>query len=245
MGCASVRFSPLEQHINKHSVLTGFEKLHVERAVTVIRSHSTAKLILKSQFSAIERALRLNTSSSAQPVLATFYTCLAAGGDNLTARVLAASPRLTAEQIGGQTMLSEEDLLVTAILLGGGSPLDKAAALYHVFDEGFLNTLPASTLRDLFTLVFRIAIDDLPVLSSQRSEEDVQTYLRKAQTNSSRAVQTALEAILEKQSSLSLEEFAKRMGKYRGEELTCPEGIRAYAKNCLEKKTQEEEYSAE
>lgn len=245
MGCESSRLEREESLLASSSILTGFEKHHVERAVAVIRSHSTAKLVLKSQFSAIERALRLNTSPGLQSVLTPFYTRLAASGDNLTTRVMTASPRLTAEQVGSEKMLSEEQLLVTAILLGGGSPLDKAAALYHVFDEGFLNSLPVSTLRELFTLMFRIAIDDLPLLSSQRTEEDVQKYLRKAQMNSPRAVQTVLEAILEKQSSLSLEEFAKRMGKYRGEELTCPEGIRTFAKNCVEKKTQEQEDSAE
>jgi hypothetical protein len=138
-------------------------------------------------------------------------------------------------------MLSEEHLLVTAILLAGGSPLDKAAALYHVFDEGFLNSLSSATLQDLFTLLFRISIDDLPLLSSQRSDAEVQKYLEKAHIHSEYAVQTVLQAILEKQTSLTIDEFAKRIAKYRGGELTFPEGIRVFAKSCGEKKAKEEE----
>ena len=245
MGCSSSRLEREESLLASSSVLTGFESQHVARAVTVIRTHSTAKLVLKSQFSAIERALSLNTSAGAQSTLAAFYQRMTVSGENLIERVLAASPRLTKEQIGAQDMLSEENLLVTAILLAGGSPLDKAAALYHVFDEGFLNSLSSATLHDLFTLLFRISIDDLPVLSSQRVDADVQMYLEKAHIHLEYAVQTALQAVLEKQSSLTIEEFAKRIAKYRGGEMTSPEGIRAFAKKCGEKKAKEQEENAE
>lgn len=212
----------------------------------MIRTHSTAKLVLKSQFVAIQRALGLNTSTGAQSTLAAFYQRLNARGENLIERVLAASPRLTQEEIGTkQAILSEEHLLVTAILLSAGSPLDKSAALYHVFDEGFLNSLSSSTLHDLFTLLFRTSIDDLPVLSSQPIDTEVQMYLEKAHIHLEYAVKAVLQAIMEKQTSLTIEEFAKRMARYRAGELTSPEGIRAFAKKCGEKKTTEEEENAE
>ena len=229
MGCGSGRLSREEALLAESTVLSGFEKQPVETVVSVIRTHHSAKLILKTQLQAIKKKLSLNTGESDRHLLDQFYARFACFEPNLKDRIQAVSPNIPQDQVGHGPFHREDWLLVCGILLSAGSAMDKAAALYFSFDEGFHNAMTQKTAEELLTLMFRVAVQDAPLLSRNREVADVQKYLAKAQRNAQRAVRAGSTLVMQSAPTTSIEEFVTRLTSYKDGLLTSVSGLRSFA----------------
>ena len=232
MGCYSSRLCLEESLLLSNSTQTGFEPHHIQHSISVIHCYSITKIVLKTQFAAIERTLNLNTNPTSQPILHAFYRRLSIQIADPKHKILSAQPHLSAEYVNTEFALSEKELLVAVVLLGSGSVTDKANALFHVFDESRVSLVDGEEIKEMLGLMFRLAIEDLPVLSSQRNDEEVKRYLDKARNCSEAAVKVAFAVLMENQNQLSLDTFSHRMEKFRDGELTSPEGLRTFARSC-------------
>lgn len=93
----------------------------------------------------------------------------------------------------------------------------------------------------MIQLMVRIAVEDLPMLAKRKQEEEIKKYLEKLQANAVFAQQTALNLLMEKQSTVSFETFSLRMASFRSGALTSPTGIRTFIRFCIEKRELKEE----
>lgn len=187
MGCANTRACQEEATIETHSTKTGFEAHTAEGAVAIIRSYSTAKFILPAQFKAISTDLNLNSKETDKEQLNTFYEKLTSSDPNDVARVKAAYPRLSGADMTGFKLIHEEQLVILAVLLSRSSPKDKATTLFKEFDDNLTGVLSEATVKEMFKLAFKIALEDLPLLY-QHPGDDVKKYITKGVEGVSKAI---------------------------------------------------------
>lgn len=230
MGCTSVRFSPLEQHITKHSVLTGFEKHSAAHVLEVIKERSTAGLVLSTQFEAIKTKLGLKEGEAA---LEQFYgkRWRQEAGDRL--RLVQGNARLE-EGIGAKvTVMEAEGLAVVGILLSQTTAKQKSAALFDLFDVSCAGFLPTKSVRGLLISLFATAIRDLPLLvPMEQTSDDMPKYLQKCQEGAQEAVQSTGASIMGQRDRVSRAEFEAGLMSYGKGALLLGSGCREYAWEC-------------
>ena len=225
MGCASTRAYVEEGIITTNTVEVGFEKHSVERVVSAIRTHSTAKHITHSQFEALKKVLALNATDTVE-----FYKAFQSQEPGISQLVKSVAPHISDEQVAKGPLLHEEPLIALGILLSTGTPRDKALAFYRLFDEGFGNSLSESTLNEMFSLLFTLAIERLPILQKHGVTEDIKKYLAKAQQNKAKAVALAIALVKRKEApGVGPEEFANNIVNHKNGLLTSASGLREFA----------------
>lgn len=233
MGCVSVRLSPEETLISRHSVSTGFEKHSTEAVFSAIRERSTARLILSTQFEAIKARLQLNSSEEDKPQIVKMFDMLWKQDKVYRDRLRQVSDRL-ADSIGPKfSVIEEEQLLILGILLSKGNAQAKAIALFHTFDEGCMGTITANAVRNLIETLFSHAIEVLPALMKQEgNREEVRKYLGKALEHKQRAV-SVVASIIVKKTELTLEDFLTEFAEYQDGQFTSPAGLRRFAHSLI------------
>lgn len=230
MGCGGVRFSPLEQHISKFSVITGFERHSPAHIIEVIKERSTAELVLSTQFAAIKTKLELKEGETA---LEKFYErkWRQEGGDR--ERLVQGNERLEGGIGVKVTVMAVEELAVAGVLLSKGTAKERAAALFDLFDATFSGTLPTKSIRALLKSLFFAAIQDLPLLvPMEQISDDMPKYFEKCQKGVPEAIHSIGALIMEQRDQVSKTQFEDRLLGYSHGALLTASGVREYALEC-------------
>jgi len=230
MGCASVRFSPLEQHINKHSVLTGFEQHSPAHILEVIKERSTADLVLSTQFEAIKTNLALKEGET---TVEQFYSKRWRQKEGDRQRLVQGNERLEGGIGAKVTVMEAEGLVVVGVLLSQGSAKGKSEALFDLFDVSCAGFLPTKSVRGLLIALFSAACRDLPSLvPTEQISDDMPKYLQKCQEGAQEAVQSTGALIMGQRDRVSKAEFGERLMSFEKGALLTASGIREYALEC-------------
>lgn len=231
MGCASTRFTPMERHIQRHSVATGFEPYTPTHIVEVVKERSSAELVLSTQFEAIKIKLNLNSETS-KPALEKFWSQRWLQGEEYRTRLLEANKRL--EGIGTKvTVMEAEALIVAGILLCKASAKQKTETLFDLYDQACSSYLPVKSIRVMLKQLFTTAVDDLPLLlPEEQTSDDIPKYLKKCQEGVSEAIKAVGAMIMANGDRVNKPEFLDRLGRYDRGALLTPSGLREYALEC-------------
>lgn len=199
MGCASSRFSPIEDALFAKSLKTGFEAVSTDEAVGTIRRYALdiSGKVNPSQLSLIKSALHLDQVTAG---LSPFYA----------------------------SVTETDRLVVAAVLLSNGNAPSKAAALFEVQDRSVAGKLINSEVTDLLTLVFSVVLDCLPLLVASPTEEE-NAYIGKSREDQANGVRLLKAVLLGVDADMvDRETFVNHWAQYDSGKLLEPAGLRHF-----------------
>ncbi|OMJ83494.1 hypothetical protein SteCoe_15597 [Stentor coeruleus] len=138
----------------------------------------------------------------------------------------------------GPSEYSLKKLLVLGIQLSSGSSHEKAKLLYEVQDEKGKGSLNKQEIEQLIGIMIEIPVEVNPKIMTKCevndvSEQDLRNYIVKLRKGKNKAVENAVNGIMEENDEINSEEFINKMTIGNKPLLLSAHGVRTFVKSCL------------
>jgi len=127
---------------------------------------------------------------------------------------------------------SAQEMLVALVLLGKGLQTVKLELLFEIFEKQSANLISAPTIRRMASVMLKVAILKAPLLipsSNLAMAAEVSNYLNTLKIGLSKATSALAEALLDRRTTLTLEEFKVTAANVRMADVTTCGGLRDFA----------------
>lgn len=129
-------------------------------------------------------------------------------------------------------LYSGQEIAVALVLLGEGAKTEKLELLFELFEKQCANSLPAHSVQDMASALLRVAVLKAPLLIPANNLEltsEVGEYVSTLKASLNKASSALAEALLDRRTTLTMEELVVTAENVRMADITTCGGLRDFA----------------